>query len=141
MKILFLDFDGVLHPSSLGTDPLFSKASLLSMALYDIDIPIVISSSWRFTHSMKELKEKLPSEISKKIVDVTGPAVMGKHPRYNEIVNYLATQKDIADWRALDDSYWEFPSTCPQLIRCNSNTGINIREINAITNWLIAPHS
>jgi len=141
MKILFLDFDGVLHPSSLGSDPLFSKASLLSMALYDVDLPIVISSSWRFTHSIKELKGKLPSEIAKKIIDVTGPAVIGKHPRYNEIINYLANQKDITDWRALDDSYWEFPSPCPQLIRCNSNTGINIREINAITDWLIKSQS
>ena len=141
MKILFLDFDGVLHPSSLDSGPLFSKASLLSMALYDIDLPIVISSSWRFTHSIKELKGKLPTEIAKKIIDVTGPAVIGKHPRYNEIINYLANQKDIADWRALDDSYWEFPSPCPQLIRCNSNTGINIREINAITDWLIKSQS
>jgi hypothetical protein len=141
MKILFLDFDGVLHPSSLDSGPLFSKASLLSMALYDIDLPIVISSSWRFTHSIKELKGKLPTEIAKKIIDVTGPAVIGKHPRYNEIINYLANQNDIADWRALDDSYWEFPSPCPQLIRCNSNTGINIREINAITDWLIKSQS
>ena len=135
--MLFLDFDGVLHPSSLGSDHLFSKASLLSMALYDIDIPIVVSSSWRFTHSMKELKGRLPSEIAKKIVDVTGAAVIGKYPRYNEIINYLGTQKDVTDWRALDDSYWEFPSPCPELIRCNPNTGINIHEVNAISNWLI----
>ena len=139
MKMLFLDFDGVLHPSSLGADPLFSKASLLSMALYDIDVPIVISSSWRFTHSLKELKEKLPSEIAKKVVDVTGAAVIGKHPRYNEILNYLSVQKGAIDWRALDDSYWEFPSLCAQLIRCNSNTGINIREVNAVTDWIIKP--
>ena len=137
MKLLFLDFDGVLHPSSPGKEPLFSKASLLSMALYDIDVPIIISSSWRFTHSMKELKEKLPNEIAKKIMDVTGPAVVGKYPRYNEILNYLSTQKNVAEWRALDDSYWEFPSPCPQLIRCNSNTGMNIREVHAITKWLI----
>jgi HAD domain in Swiss Army Knife RNA repair proteins len=141
MKMLFLDFDGVLHPTSLEAGPLFSKASLLSMALYEVDLPIVISSSWRFTHSIKELKGKLPSEIAKKIIDVTGPAVMGKHPRYNEIINYLDTQKDVTDWRALDDSYWEFPSPCPQLIRCSSNTGINIREINVITDWLIKSQS
>ena len=139
--MLFLDFDGVLHPSSLGVDPLFSKASLLSMALYDIDLPIVISSSWRFTHSLKELKGMLPSELAKKIIDVTGPAVIGKHPRYNEIVNYLNTQKEIADWRALDDSDWEFPSSCPQLIPCNSNTGINIREVNVICSWLLKSQS
>lgn len=139
--MLFLDFDGVLHPTSIGQDPLFSKASLLSMALCDVDIPIVISSSWRFTHSMKELKRRLPSEIAKKIVDVTGPAVIGKFPRYNEIINYLATQYDEINWRALDDSYWEFPSPCSQLIRCNSNTGINMREVKAINDWLINPRS
>jgi len=85
---------------------------------------------------MKELKEKLPNEIAKKIMDVTGPAVVGKYSRYNEILNYLSAQKNVAEWRALDDSYWEFPSPCPQLIRCNSNTGMNIREVHAITKWL-----
>lgn len=139
--MLFLDFDGVLHPSTIGTDSLLSKASLLSMALYGIDLQIVISSSWRFTHSLKDLKAKLPSEIAKKIVGVTGPAVIGKHPRYNEIINYLNTQKGITDWRALDDSCWEFPSSCPNLIVCNSNTGINIKEINTLTNWLIEPQT
>lgn len=137
MKLLFLDFDGVLHPSNLDKVPLFSKASLLSMALCDIDVPIIISSSWRFTHSIKELKAKLPSEIAKKIIDVTGPAVIGKYSRYNEIINYLSIHKNVTDWRALDDSYWEFPLPCPQLIRCNPNTGINICEVNLITDWLI----
>ena len=136
MKLLFLDFDGVLHPSSSGVDNLFTKASLLSMTLYEIDIPIVISSSWRFTHSLKELKEKLPSELSNKVIGITGEPVIGKHSRYKEIVNYLSNHKDYKDWRALDDSYWEFPSRCRELIRCNPNTGLGTKEIKHLNQWL-----
>lgn len=136
MKVLFLDFDGVLHPSSPGIDPLFSKALLLEQAIKDIEIPIVISSSWRFTHSLVDLKEKLPKEVARKVVDVTGGAFVGKHPRYHEIQSYLNLNKEYVDWRALDDSYWEFPSNCRQLIRCNPNSGIGIREIKLLNTWL-----
>jgi hypothetical protein len=136
MKLLFLDFDGVLHPASTGIDSLFSKASLLSMAIYGEDLSIVISSSWRFTHSLKELKQKLPSELSNKVIGVTGDPVIGKHSRHNEIINYLSAYQHCADWRALDDSYWEFPSNCKQLIRCNPNTGIGPKEIKHLSRWL-----
>ena len=42
----------------------------------------------------------------------------------------------IKDWRALDDSYWEFPQGCSQLIRCNPNTGLTQREVKLLSEWL-----
>lgn len=61
--------------------------------------------------------------------------MIGKHPRFNEIQNFLQTIGS-ANWKALDDSYWEFPNTCPQLIRCNPNTGITERQILELNQWL-----
>lgn len=135
-KLLFLDFDGVLHPSSPGVEPLFGRAQLLDKILHGIDIPIVISSSWRFTHSIKELQTKLPAMLAKCVVDITGAALMGKHPRHNEILHYLQNKGLTSDWRALDDSYWEFPSGCQELIRCNPNTGIADKQVKELQRWL-----
>ena len=40
------------------------------------------------------------------------------------------------DWRALDDSAFEFPDTCPQLIRCNGGIGVTERELTTLRVWL-----
>ena len=134
-KLLFLDFDGVLHPTQLTSEDPFNRVHLLEQALQDQQPGIVISSSWRFTHSLEKLQKILPSSISSQIVGATGAPVAGKHPRFNEIATYLK-HVGPANWRALDDSYWEFPSPCPELIRCNPNTGITEKQMMEIEQWL-----
>ena len=42
----------------------------------------------------------------------------------------------VSDWVALDDSAFEFPSPCPQLMHCNPNTGLQPTQIEALVNWL-----
>lgn len=140
IKIIYLDFDGVLHPSTTAGKALFCRASLLE-AVFDnptdsLAVGIVISSSWRFTQSIKSLKAKLPSFLAQRVIDVTGPAVIGKHARYQEIIAHTRLNNEIVTWRALDDSYWEFPNHCPELIGCNPNTGIGPKEVAQLTNWL-----
>ena len=134
-KLLFLDFDGVLHPTHFAGEDPFNRVTLLEEALVDANLGIVISSSWRFTHSIEKLQKILPKTISSLVVGSTGVPVIGKHPRFHEIMAYLHSYGQ-ADWRALDDSYWEFPSPCPQLIRCNSNTGIGSKELAILSAWL-----
>jgi len=135
-KIVYLDFDGVLHATSLVTEGLFSRVHLLE-PLFESDLTsIVISSSWRFTHSLHALQAKLPSTLAKSVIGMTGDAVIGKHARYQEIINHVHTLEDPIDWRALDDSYWEFPSNCQELIRCNPNTGVGPKEVAQLRTWL-----
>ena len=134
-KLLFLDFDGVLHPTQLTSESPFNRIHILEEALTGYQPEIVISSSWRFTHSLEKLQKILPSSISNRIVGVTGAPVVGKHPRFNEISAYLRIHGQ-ADWRALDDSYWEFPSLCVELIRCNPNTGLTEKQATEIKDWL-----
>jgi HAD domain in Swiss Army Knife RNA repair proteins len=136
-KLLFLDFDGVLHPTHFAGEDPFNRVHLLEEALAGSDLGIVISSSWRFTHSLKKLQKLLPGSISNLIIGVTGAPVIGKHPRYQEIQNFLQTH-EASSWRALDDSYWEFPSPCPELIRCNPNTGISEKQIQELRQWVVA---
>ena len=135
-KIVYLDFDGVLHATSLVTEGLLSRVHLLE-PLFESDCAgIVISSSWRFTHSLSSLQAKLPSTLAKRLIGMTGDAVIGKHARYQEIINHVHTLEGPIDWRALDDSYWEFPPHCQELIRCNPNTGVGPKEVAQLRTWL-----
>ena len=136
-KLLFLDFDGVLHPTHFAGEDPFNRVHLLEESLASSDLGIVISSSWRFTHSIEKLQKLLPGSISNLVIGATGAPVIGKHPRYQEIQTFLQTH-GVSNWRALDDSYWEFPSHCPELIRCNPNTGIADKQIVELRQWLEA---
>lgn len=134
-KLLFLDFDGVLHPTHFaGEDPL-NRVHLLERALVNQTLGIVISSSWRFTHSLEKLQKLLPRSIAQMVIGETGPAVIGKYSRFQEIHAYLSTRGQ-SNWRALDDCYWEFPASCQELIRCNPNTGITEKQMSLVTAWL-----
>jgi len=135
-KLLFLDFDGVLHPTHFAGEDPFNRVHLLEESLAGLDLGIVISSSWRFTHSIEKLQKILPGSISNLIVGTTGAPVVGAYPRFKEIQAYLHNS-GLLDWRALDDSYWEFPNPCPELIRCNPNTGITDKQILELSQWLL----
>jgi hypothetical protein len=137
-ELVYLDFDGVLHPASPVMGDLFSRAYLLEPIVEKTDLQIVISSSWRFTHSLEKLQRSLPTSIGQLVIGTTSSAIIGKYPRFQEIQNYLTTH-GTADWRALDDSYWEFPSPCPTLIRCNPNTGVSDKQILELQQWLGKP--
>jgi len=135
-KLLFLDFDGVLHPSLCGKEEYFLRAPLLSEVLGDCDCGIVISSSWRHHHSVSQLKRFLPPAIADRVVAVTADAVIGRHSRYCEILAYLAGNIAAADWRALDDSRFVYPESCPNLILCDAGRGFQEEQARHLRAWL-----
>jgi hypothetical protein len=132
MKVLFLDFDGVLNnkqylmslrelPEMPGADTL-SDADLFCMkrevALNNMwilryimkqvpDLQIVISSSWRLHYDIESFKELF------KIFNMDGERIIGKTPkkfsseRVHEIhmwlEDYNETHKDEVDFVAVDD--------------------------------------
>jgi hypothetical protein len=70
------------------------------------------------------------------VVGTTGDPHVGRWPRYHEIKTYLARESALADWRALDDSRIEFPTTCRELIACNPNLGIQEAQLERLREWL-----
>ena len=62
--ILFLDFDGVLHPASAYATAPFSRATLLDEALAGVEVQLVVSSSWRFHHSLEAIRSRLPRGLA-----------------------------------------------------------------------------
>ena len=134
VRLLFLDFDGVLHPNHCAVDAYFSRMPLLESLLQSAgsDLGVVISSSWRHHHTYEELLAFLPGSVSQQVVGATGSAVIGKHARYQEIRSYLSDYRGCSDWRALDDSAWEFPDPCVELVRCDGAVGLTNREVERI---------
>ena len=135
-KLLFLDFDGVLHSVEANKQELFCKAPLLSNFLSANPCEIVISSSWRLHFSLEELKQRLQLPLANLIVGKTGPCEMGRRSRFAEIQSYISKNKPQANWRALDDSIKDFPVDCPELIHCDPYEGITEKEIILLSNWI-----
>jgi hypothetical protein len=134
-KLIFLDFDGVLHPSIGTIDERFCRISLLEDAVGGSGCRIVISSSWRFHYSFQTLLRRFPQNLQSLIEGCTGPAVVGRHARYQEIVQYMGDVDDY-DWLALDDSKFEFPDSCHQLVHCNGAIGLTQAEVKKLQMWL-----
>ena len=134
-KTLFLDFDGVLHPSFAKEGAYFSHANRLAETIGNHSCEIVISSSWRFSFELQKLKEHLPSRLARHIVATTGDAWIGPLARYNEILEYLR-MNPCRDWRALDDSTFEFPAKCAELIVCKGSRGLDSQVLALLEAWL-----
>lgn len=140
-RLLFLDFDGVLHPTHCIEESYFSNLHKLLAIIgqHQDQLRIVISSSWRFHYTWDELLAFFPQQTHRQIVGATGPTIPGTYGRLNEILAYLDDYRGWADWRALDDDAEGFPDDCPQLIRCDGMKGLGPNEMDQLKSWLGQP--
>lgn len=126
--ILFLDFDGVLHPFHRPAGA-FTLLPELERVLRDYDgVDIVISSTWREVHTLEQLRALFSPHMQHRIIGVT-PVFSGlAHPyiREAEINAWLReTGRDGEDWVALDDIDWFFSPGCRNLILVDGDIGFN----------------
>lgn len=137
-KILFLDFDGVLH---FDGGALFSRLGLLEKHLLQMPgVEIVISSSWREEQSIEELKNYFPTTIRDQIVDVTPTLGDGydRGGRQREIQAYLDSaglDNKNCSWIALDDVQIFFEENWPHLILTDSNQGFTEIHGSSLLEW------
>ncbi len=109
---------------------------LLEEVLIGKDCQIIISSSWRFHHPFKYLLGLFPASLREQVAGATGDAFEGRWPRHSEILIDVSKRTSQGRWRALDDSWIEFPKDCPELIRCNPNNGMGSKESDELRSWL-----
>jgi hypothetical protein len=132
--ILFLDFDGVLHPDPCR-DParLFERAPLLDQVLQGFpEVGIVLSTSWRNALSMDQLAAALPIGLAQRMLGVTpvfaefdAPLHLMPYSRHAECVRWLAENgQDDRDWIALDDRAYWFAPFCEFLVLCDPASGL-----------------
>ena len=133
--VLFLDFDGVLHPNLSMPGQRMVKAPLLADALSGLDVLIVISSSWRFHPRLGDMLAPWREDLRRRVIGVTADAHMGQHARWHEIDAYARTH-GVTNWRALDDAVFDFPQACAELIACEGSQGLGLRQVAALKRWL-----
>ena len=113
--ILFLDFDGVLHPT--GVDDLkqpFCRLPLLEAMLREpryAAVEIVVSSTWREVYSLPRLRSVFAPDMRNRVVDIT-PTLDdydGPYARCLEIKAWLALHPEVERYVALDDMVSGFP--------------------------------
>lgn len=128
--LLFLDFDGVLHPAppynrDMGV---FCHLERFEAVMREFsDWEIVISSSWREQFELDELRGFFSPDIACRIVGVTPVFLTVACGRQREIERYLNTQSGATHWIALDDAAHEFEPGLSCLVVCQSEVGLDER--------------
>ena len=141
-RIVFLDFDGVLHPTLIEADieadeivvgtGLFGwLPALVSVLRFHPDVSVVVHSTWRYRYDVDELRAVLGA-LGPRVVGATAPG-----PRYEGIQSWLRNRQ-CGSYRILDDDASEFPQPPPpELILCDPRTGVAAPEVlAAIRKWL-----
>ncbi|MBV1777369.1 hypothetical protein KSF73_16735 [Burkholderiaceae bacterium DAT-1] len=134
--ILFLDFDGVLHPEcsesvQAGIQE-FCHLPRFEGVMRDYPhVDIVISSMWRELQPLDALKAYFSPDFAHRLIDVTPtvPREAGKYlpaQREQEILAWLNANGRIhAPWIALDDAEWQFRDHRDHLVACQSSIGLD----------------
>ena len=135
--ILFADIDGVFHDADAVAieivgdtwratgENLFCWAACLWEAIASYDVDIVFHSTWRYHHSVDEIRRLFPEAMRPRISDVTGAG-----GRLESIRLYIE-EHNVARFVVLDDAPAEFPPQWPHLIACDPRRGLSDPEVTA----------
>ena len=133
--ILFLDFDGVLHPDPCyDASRLFENAPRLAHTLRGFPrVTLVLSTSWRQTRPYEQLVAMLPAPLRQRVIgatpnfsDCSPSAALVPYRRQAECLHWMR-QNRLQDeaWLALDDRPNWFAPYCENLIACHPQTGFD----------------
>lgn len=129
-NVLFLDFDGVLHPYQSGS---FIHLGKLEMILRNYPfVNVVISSSWRESSDMEYLRSQFSEDIRERVIDCT--PVLGyeaAYPREKEILGFVA-KHEVTHWIALDDDSSLFSNGFTRLLKTSYETGLTHNELTKL---------
>lgn len=133
--ILFLDFDGVLHPQYDGeptpADVVFCHLPRFELILRDYPaVDVVISSTWRHQFPIEYIKARFSPDIAGRILGGTpqlaSPDEYAPDLREREILAWLAASgRTNEPWLALDDAVWQFKQHRSRVVGCVGYRGLD----------------
>ncbi|WP_305824773.1 HAD domain-containing protein [Massilia brevitalea] len=141
--ILFLDFDGVLHPYPLGRAGKPLSALPLLWRILDAvpELSVVISSTWREEYAFAELAEWLTAGGGERF----GARLIGTTPIMDSPDDYVPgiRQREIEAWLAahhatdhpyviVDDMAAYFDLSCENLYLVDAATGLTPADADSI---------
>lgn len=136
MKMLFIDFDGVLHATAGA--PAAMRQFVWLPILLDLlpdkaDVGIVVHASAREESPADFLRQRL--HLTPQVFKgVTEPSLA----RWPSIQHWISTHPDTSSFRILDDQASEFPDPAPsELILCEGRKGVSEIEVqDKLRRWL-----
>jgi HAD domain in Swiss Army Knife RNA repair proteins len=137
--IVFLDFDGVLHPfRDRYTRPFCDLPRFEAVMGRMPSASIVITSTQRENQTLTQLRAPFARDIAARIVGVTPDmpvtsAAQISGSRHREILAYLREYPD-EQWLAVDDDASLYPPGLPNLLLCAD--GFGTREASILERWL-----
>lgn len=135
--VIFLDFDGVLHRGTSGT---FRKLPLLDELLArHPQLALVPSTNWRQSHDLEGLREYFTPISAGRIVGVTPDLPVSRHGwRQREIEAWLAANRHVTHFVALDDSPDLFQARWPHLLLTDGREGLTPGDIAVLEERILA---
>lgn len=140
--VLFLDFDGVLHPKGAGHTH-FTRLPILEALLRETDltnVQLVVSSTWRQAYSLTRLRAFFAPDIAERIIGTTASLsdYRSEHERGEEIEAWLSKNGNPA-WVALDDDLEGFsPRMRAKLVLVDGAVGLQAEDamrLRALMAW------
>ena len=141
--ILFLDFDGVLHPNLIHA-PVFSRLPLLWEILRACpDVDVVFSTSWRELYEVDYMLDFVTSnggeDLAHRFIGFNPSVLRGKFyteahfRRERECQLWLAGNgQQHRFWLAVDDVADDFSPSCANLYLTDKNTGLTDEDVTKI---------
>ena len=147
MKVLFLDFDGVLNNKAwfvlnktidmfLEPDDTFRSnldphnMRIISYILKNIpDLKIVLSTSWRNSYKLDEIRSSFSAMGFKDIADRIIDKTSRKSSRSQEILKWVDSNVEVTNWMTIDDrAIFNHEKHKIHELKTNSLTGITIND-------------
>ena len=147
--ILFLDFDGVLHPDPCSKQAFFCQLPLIEGVLRAHNgVELVISSSWRYDDSLDKLRSYFSPDIWGLIVGITPsvartndegwiPPDLLQHHREWECRKWIRHNRPLdTPWLAIDDVPEWFVPNCPNLLATQSTSGFQPEQVATLSKMI-----
>ncbi len=123
MRLIFLDFDGVLHEArgDLEEEQFFQWVPVLAELIAPHpDVHVVVHSSWRHMHTAEELSSFMRG-LAERYLGAVPPG-----PRERAIREYLRQVRHVRDYLVIDDTPGEFSRIRGRrLLICEPRTGLS----------------
>ncbi len=145
-RLLFLDFDGVMHPFRCTIDQYFCHLDLLEGWLRQrLDVGVVITSSWREAHPVAEMESFFSEDLQHRVLGATplltrdswarcdGESPSVRFEREAEVSRWLNESGQLwRPWVALDDQAWLYKPFNPRLVLCDGKVGLTLLELDKV---------
>lgn len=129
--VLFLDFDGVLHPGLAGT--FVYRDRIEGFLAQHPSVGVVFSTSWREQYSVAEMASWFLGTPRERFLGATPILPSGPALRWHEIQAWLTTARFRGAWAALDDDRMLFPELCLNLVLCDPARGVRPAQLETLS--------